>query len=113
MPSQDDLVRRMEAARILRGKSRRELGELFKLDGLGVQDPERLVRHEIEFEAKHMRAACAHLRVPERWFTAETVDEVLGISDEVSLARTVASEVVAAMQALREGQSRGPRGMDG
>lgn len=106
MPTQDDLVRRMEAARILRGISRRQLGELFKLDGLGVQDPERLARGEIDFERKHLLAACDRLRVPERWFTAETVDEVVGISNEATLAANVAAQVLAALQAHREAPPR-------
>lgn len=104
MPTQEDLVRRMEAARILRGITRRQLGELFKLDGLGVQDPERLVRHEIEFERTHMRAACEHLRVPERWFTAEDVDEIVGLtpSDMEVLAQRLAGMLRRGVQALPE-----------
>jgi len=104
MLSSEETKRRMEAARKLRGLSQAELGELFEADDLGKMDPQQIERGRMLLRGARLVAACKHLRVPERWFTAEDVDEIVGLTptDETALAKQVAAEVVAAMEALRE-----------
>jgi len=74
------IAARIKAARELRGMSQDELGELFDHDGLNKTDPGRIERMDarVPFRRAHLDALCRHLRVPERWFTAADVDEIVG-----------------------------------
>jgi len=118
MPSPEEIGRRMEAARTLRGLTQPRLGTLFKADGLGVRDPERIERGDIPFRRKHLDAACRHLHVPERWFTADDVDEIVGYAPPLpvtpeaveDLARLLAPQLLAAARDLREEQGPGTPG---
>lgn len=104
MLDREEIKRRMEAARKLRGLSQAELGERFAADDLGKMDPQQIERGIMPLRGARLAAACKHLRVPERWFTAEDVDEIVGLTstDEPALAKQVAAEVVAALEARRE-----------
>lgn len=104
MLKNEEIKRRMEAARKLRGLSQAQLGKLFEADDLGKMDPQQIERGIMPLRGARLAAACRHLRVPERWFTAEDVDEIVGFTpvDTPTLAKQVAAEVVAAMQAQRE-----------
>lgn len=78
-----ELSRRIKAARELRGLSQVQLGDLFDGDRLNKSDPGRIERMDPEVSVRrpHLDAFARHLRVPPRWFTAETVDEIVGYRD--------------------------------
>jgi transcriptional regulator with XRE-family HTH domain len=71
---------RIKAARELRGISQTQLGAFFEEDGLNKSDPGRIERMSasVPFRRAHLDALCRHLRVPERWFTEENVDAIVG-----------------------------------
>lgn len=75
--SRQEVVRRLVAARELRGVHQDELGRLFRLDGLGSSNPREIERGNIPMRAKHIAAAARHLRVPEEWFTADDVTDLM------------------------------------
>lgn len=68
---QDELKRRIDAARTLRGMTQRELGDRLAEDGFGKHDLGRVERGDprMPFNNAILRALCHHLEVPERWFT--------------------------------------------
>lgn len=106
----DEIKRRMEAARILRGIGQSDLGLLFEEDGLGKSDPGRIERGQMPLDRARREAACRHLGVPERWFTAETVDEIVGLTPPSEAAQAVEvmrAALLAAARELAKGPGRG------
>ncbi len=97
----------MEAARILRGIDQRQLGELFAADGLGKSDPGRIERGQIPLDNARLAAACRHLRVPESWFTAESVDDVVGLTPTGETAELLAERALEAARELLQARSAG------
>lgn len=71
---------RIKAARELRGLTQTDLGDLFDAQRLNKSDPGRLERKDpnVPFLRSHLDALCRMLRVPEEWFTAESVDDIVG-----------------------------------
>lgn len=69
--TREELVRRVVAARELRGLTQLELGQLVADEGLGKHDMPKLERGEngARFTGAHRRVLASVLRVPERWFT--------------------------------------------
>lgn len=78
------MTRRIEAARVLRGYTQRQLAELLHADGLGKHDLGRIERGEMQMRRIHRDALVRHLRLPERWFTAPTVDALVGYDADAS-----------------------------
>lgn len=80
------IAARIKAARELRGMSQDQLGQRFDDDGLNKTDPGRIERMDpnVPFRRAHLDAMCRHLRVPERWFTAADVDEIVGYGTPAS-----------------------------
>lgn len=70
----EELKRRIDAARTLRGLNQKELAGLLQADGLGKHDVGRLERGELDLRRVHLDALRRHLQMPEWWFTADTVD---------------------------------------
>lgn len=70
----EELKRRIDAARTLRGLKQRELADLLQEDGLGKHDVGRLERGELILRRVHLDALMRHLRVPEWWFTANEIE---------------------------------------
>lgn len=79
--SNEEIARRMKAARQLRGMSQQELNDLFAEDGLEKNEAGRLERGDLALTANRRYALVRHLRVPERWFTSESVDEIVGYGE--------------------------------
>jgi transcriptional regulator with XRE-family HTH domain len=82
---QEELKRRIEAARILRKLSQKDLNKRFEEDGLGKGTAGRVERGELDFRRAHRDAFVRHLGVDARWFTEHSVDAVLRYIDEESL----------------------------
>ena len=76
----DELKRRIHAARVLRGVTQEKLEEQLAEQGLGKREAGRVERGEISFQRVHRLMFADALRVPERWFTAGTVDEIVGFA---------------------------------
>lgn len=79
MLSPDEISRRLKAARELRQISQKEMGELFEGDGLNKSDPGRIERMDVAMRRSHRDAFVRHLRVPERWLTSNSLDELVGL----------------------------------
>jgi hypothetical protein len=99
----DEIKRRIEAARLLRNISQKELDALGRADGFGAVEMGRVERGELEFRpGKHLDPLCRYLRVPRWWFTAETLD--FGGLDAPAPPDEVAS-LLAQQNALLQRQS--------
>jgi hypothetical protein len=72
----DELKRRIEAARILRGLEQTELDGLFDADGLG-KSASRMERGKLPLTRARLDGLIRHLRVPEGWFTEPDVDRLV------------------------------------
>lgn len=88
--SPDEIKRRLDAARTLRGLKQTELAELVQADGLGKHDVGRLERGAIPLTRALRDALCRHLRVPAGWFTDEDIDFGAVTRDEMDLDERVA-----------------------
>lgn len=121
MLSQEVLKQRLAAARCLRGYSQAQLGDLFDKDGLDKTAPGRIERGQIAMGRAHRHALCEHLRVPNRWFSEESVDALVGypdpadVSDEQlrRLGALLGPQLLAAARALRREQEQERRDKDG
>lgn len=67
----EELARRIGAGLRLRGITQAELGDLFKEDGLGREDPGRIQRGELGMQRIHLDAFSRHLELPADFFTGE------------------------------------------
>jgi hypothetical protein len=92
MLSKDELKRRIEAARTLRGTTQAELQRLFEADGLDKYSAGRVERGELVMQRVHRDAFCRHLGVPERWFSEPDVDVLVGLRPAERLTRDVLRE---------------------
>lgn len=72
----DELKRRIEAARILRGIEQTDLDALFDQDGLG-KSASRMERGKLPLTRARLDGLVRHLRVPEDWFTVRDVDSLV------------------------------------
>lgn len=107
----DEIARRIRAARELRGLSQDGLGKLVAADGLGIHDVGRIERGEVTMTRVHRDALIRHLRVPERWFTAENVDEIVGVQmSEEAIAQFLTRRLFAAGQAVHTEPGRSQPG---
>lgn len=82
--TQDELKRRIEAARILRGIDQAKLDEHFDSDGLG-KSAGRLERGDVPLTRARLDSLVRHLRVTSLWFTSRDIDALLlgiGIQDD-------------------------------
>jgi hypothetical protein len=100
-PDRDELSRRVKAGRLLRDMDQAELGRLFAADGLGRTDPGRIERGTLEMQRVHREAFCRHLRLPDRWFTLESTDEIVGWAQAIPDA-----PIEDVLAAIREQLSR-------
>ena len=75
----EELKRRIEAARILRGLSQAELAERLHADGLGKYDLGRIERGTMPMRRVHRDAIARHLGIPDYWLTEPDVDIVVGL----------------------------------
>lgn len=82
----DEIKRRIHAARILRQWNQLELQKALAKDGLGSREFGRIERGELTLTKIRRQAIASALRVPETWFLAETVDEIVGYIDPASTA---------------------------
>lgn len=74
---------RIEAARALRGLSQADLDKLGAAEGLGRYELGRVERGELSPMTNTQRTMlCKILGVPERWFTSDDVDEIVGLRDD-------------------------------
>lgn len=69
----EDVKRRIEAGRILRGIDQVAMDRLGHAEGLGKQELGRLERGKLPFTRVHRDVLCRVLRLPAWWFTAETI----------------------------------------
>lgn len=107
MLDRPELTRRIKAARELRGVSQDELAERLAQEGLGKHDLGRLERGESSVVLTPVRRyALAHaLRVPERWFTDESVDAIVAYDgDPPSIEAHLASLTELLLEAHHERQ---------
>lgn len=98
----EELARRIKAARALRQISQVQLGRLAEADGLNRYDLAQIEQRTRTMLRVHREALVRHLRVPERWLTAETVDEAVGYEDPEEQKTTLE----AAANDLRELRDR-------
>ncbi len=77
MHEQRDLQRRVVAARVLRGLSQAELTEAGVQYGHGKQELGRAERGEIELTEPRMRSIAEILELPDVWFDAPSIDDLL------------------------------------
>lgn len=111
----EELKRRLEAARVLRGLTQTQLADLLVQDGLGKHDLGRIERGSMTMQRVHRDAIARHLKVPERWLTDPDVDVVVGLKPDVStqtdalglLERALPDLVPELRQALAEAPSPG------
>lgn len=68
---QEELRRRLAAARELIGLDQDEMGVELKRKGLGKTDAKRLERGAIDFSESHLVAYSRITGLPEAWFTAD------------------------------------------
>lgn len=75
LPS-DELKRRLDAFRTLRGMRQTDLADRLAEDGHGKHDLGRLERGDerMPLSASLRRSIAAHLEIPERWLTDEHLD---------------------------------------
>jgi transcriptional regulator with XRE-family HTH domain len=107
--NEDQVRRRLRAARELTGMSREELGDLLAEDGFGRHDVAALEREKGESAKARTvpltparRASLArHLGVPEAWFT-EPDHQRLFVSDEDSATRERVEELAGQLADLRQ-----------
>lgn len=106
--SRAELKRRIEAARILRGISQEELDRRFAEDGLG-KSAGRLERGDkrLTLNRALLDGFIRHLRVPESWFTAEDVDELVYPSGAPDLDGLLSRIEASLHQARVEANARG------
>lgn len=72
--SVEELKRRIDAARTIRGLRQVDLAELLEADGHGKHDVGRLERGDLPLTRALRRSLAEHLKVPERWFTDPDLD---------------------------------------
>jgi len=77
-----EIKRRIEAARILRSLTQDELDKLGAAFGLDRQEISRTERGALPLTEHRKLALREILRMPARWFDAETVDEIVGLDAE-------------------------------
>jgi transcriptional regulator with XRE-family HTH domain len=70
----DELKRRIDAFRTLKGLRQVDLAELLVADGFGKQDVGRLERGDVPLTRARRRSLAEHLGVPERWLVDEELD---------------------------------------
>lgn len=92
----EELKRRIDAARTLRGLKQKELAGLLEEDGLGKHDVGRLERGELDLRRVHLDALTRHLQMPEWWFTAEEIHL------PANIGAPNAAELLDAVDALAE-----------
>jgi transcriptional regulator with XRE-family HTH domain len=118
---QEQLKRRLVAARALRDVSQAELAGQLEADGLGKHDLGRIERGDLTMMPAHRRALAHHLRLPERWFTDPDTDSLLvfdeprDVSDDDlrRAAELLAPQLLSAARALRQEQDSEQPSTDG
>lgn len=70
----EELRRRIDAARTLKGLRQSDLAQLLVEDGHGKHDVGRLERGDIPLSRALKHSLAEHLGVPEEWFTADSID---------------------------------------
>lgn len=117
MLAAEELKRRIEAARILRGIHQTELDRLFDEDGLGKKAG-RLERGDLALSRALLDGLIRHLKVPERWFTDPDVDTIVGwgiagatgkgdfTTEQLQTIQQAAALLAAAGQSSEQGEPR-------
>lgn len=95
----DELARRIEAARVLRGLSQADVNERFEKLGAGKQTAGRVERGNKPFEEMHEMLFARVLNVPVRWFTEPDVDVIIGLKPPAVLTPGELAEILARLQA--------------
>jgi transcriptional regulator with XRE-family HTH domain len=86
----EELRRRLDAIRTLRGLRQVDLAALVETDGHGKHDVGRLERGDVHLSPSLRRSLAHHLQVPEDWFTEPDLDRVIasrGAADPDQLDR--------------------------
>lgn len=110
MLAPDELKRRIDAARTLRGLRQVDIAALVESDGHGKHDVGRLERGDVHLTPSLRRSLAHHLGVPETWFTEPDMDQVLIAPDaETQLDRL--EETLSDMRAERERVATEIRGL--
>lgn len=73
----EELDRRLKAIRMLRQISQTEMAVMLEAEGFGKHDLGRIERGQMALTGARRRELARILRVPESYFTAEDLDEVL------------------------------------
>jgi hypothetical protein len=119
----EDVKRRIEAARMLRGIEQQQLDRLGHAEGLGKQELSRTERGELPLTRVRRDVLLRLLRLPDRWLVSDDIDEVVGFDQAApaprltpDLARDLLAQLVdAAGQAHPPGEAepqRAPSGRD-
>lgn len=66
---------------MLRAMSQIELAALMAADGLNLHDLGKIERGQRRMTRAHQDSIQRHLRLPEHWFSANAVDEIVGLDD--------------------------------
>lgn len=85
---QEEAQRRITAARILRGLEQRDLDRLGHEYGLGKQELGRTERGTLPITRVRREVLARILGVPERWFTEDDVDVIVGLAPQRSAPLT-------------------------
>lgn len=109
----EEVSRRIKAARDLRQMHQITLAALMEEDGLNKSDLGQIERCDRQMRLGHQESILRHLRLPERWLTAETVDEIVGeaISD-AQLIEILGPQLLAAFRAAGPSGEQEPQGQD-
>jgi hypothetical protein len=87
--SPEELKRRIFAARVLRGLRQVDLQASLAEDGLGKRELGRIERGSLPLNRVRRETLARALRVPEIWFTSESVDEIVGTATPLREERTL------------------------
>lgn len=80
----EEVKRRIEAARTLRGISQVQMDQLGHAEGLDKQELGRLERGRLPMSNVRCDVLCRVLKVPRRWFEDDDLDVVVGLKDQAT-----------------------------
>lgn len=102
----EEIARRIKAARELRNISQIGLAALMEADGLNKHDLGQIEREKRTMQLVHQEALVRHLKVPERWFTSENVDEIVGYENVAGELASIRADLDELLGYRREAQEQ-------
>lgn len=100
MLNKNELKRRLDAARTLRGMTQAELAARLHEDGFGKQDLGRIERGDMPLQRMRRVIIAGHLGVPEAWFTDPDLDKLVGREPDSGEIRSLLDAISDRLAAL-------------